>query len=667
MTRFSVWAPNANAVSLAVVPANGVKRQRAEMRQDGNMFVLDLDVPVGEGEGEGEGEGTRYGFSLDGGRVLPDPRSPSQPEGVHELSATVDHEEFTWTDGDWPGVEMHDAVIYEMHIGTFTPGGTFESAIERLDYLRELGISLVEVMPIAEFPGNNGWGYDGVDLFAPHHAYGGPEGFKRFVDACHAHGIGVLLDVVYNHLGPDGNYLPMFGPYFTETHRTLWGQAVNYDAEGSYEVRRFVIDNAMMWLRDYHCDGLRLDAVHAIINTSDPHLLKEIANVAHAMHPRRLVIAEDRDARRKIVDDTGYSLDGVWNDAFHHALHVRLTGETAGYYGGFTQANSLAQALLRADVSPEQLVVCSQNHDQIGNRALGERLSALVNADRLRIAAALTILGSFTPLLFQGEEWAATTPFQYFTDHTDVELSRGVEEGRRREFASFGWAQALPSPQDAATFAASKLDWTKQDAQMLDWYSALIALRRGDHVEIREDDGVFKVSREHVRLTVNLSKRTHTEKLEDGWMPALTSNVEAVDGNLLSIRPDGVVVAVRGVENRGMSQQRKSPDLFDSDTEDPAGDPPTGTYIAPDEPMGSHSHGTTAAEARRGETIADRQRHTEPEDLKDSDADHLGSLVQQGDEDVDEPDADEAMLARVENDEGDLSAEESAMHTTNYP
>jgi maltooligosyltrehalose trehalohydrolase len=402
------------------------------------------------------------------------------------------------------------SVLYELHVGTFSAGGTFDGAIGHLDHLAALGVDAIELMPVAEFPGDRGWGYDGVDLFAPHHAYGGPDGLKRLVDAAHARGIGVVLDVVYNHLGPSGNYLPQFGPYFSARHQTNWGDAVNFDGPGSDEVRRFVIDNALMWLRDYHADGLRLDAVHAFADSSAVNICEQLAAevAALAAHERRplFVIAESDLNDPRFVrgrEAGGYGLDSAWADEWHHALHATLTGDRSGYYEDFGPLALMGKALRQAWVydgtySPHrqrvhgrppaglagsQFVVCTQNHDQVGNRAAGERSSALMSEGRLRVAAALLLTSPFVPMLFQGEEWGASTPFQYFTSHPDPGLGQKVSEGRRHEFASFGWDPAdVPDPQDPATFERSRLNWAEPaagpHAGLLAWYRELIALRR---------------------------------------------------------------------------------------------------------------------------------------------------------------------------------------------
>ncbi|HEY0409035.1 MAG TPA: malto-oligosyltrehalose trehalohydrolase, partial [Candidatus Dormibacteraeota bacterium] len=454
--------------------------------------------------------GTDYRLSIDGGPGLPDPRSPFQPEGVHGPSRSVDHEAHAWDDAGWRGAELSDAVIYELHVGTFTPEGTFDAAAARLGHLVDLGVTAVEIMPVAEFPGERGWGYDGVDLYAPHHAYGGPEGLRRLVDACHAHGLAAVLDVVYNHLGPDGNHLGAYAPYFTDRYRTPWGEAINLDGRQSDAVRAFIVDNALMWLRDYHLDGLRLDAVHAIVDTSAVHILEELATRVAALEAelgRRLwLIAESDLNDPRVVRDPergGYGLTAQWSDDFHHALHAALTGERTGYYVDFGRLEDVARALGRAfvfdgrysrfrerrhgrpigDLGGGRFVVCLQNHDQVGNRAGGERSSALMSTGLLRVGAALVLTAPYVPMLFQGEEWGASTPFLYFTDHVDPTLATAVSQGRRREFAAFGWDEsAVPDPQDESSFVRSRLDWDEAGrephAGLLAWHRDLIALRR---------------------------------------------------------------------------------------------------------------------------------------------------------------------------------------------
>ena len=504
--------------------------------------------------------GTDYRFSLDGGDPLPDPRSPWQPEGPHGDSRAFDHSTFGWTDADWTGFPLPESVIYECHVGTFTPEGTFDAAIDKLPHLVELGVNALELMPVAEFPGRRGWGYDGVGLFAPHHAYGGPEGLMRLVDAAHSHGIAVILDVVYNHLGPDGNYLGAYAPYFTDHYATPWGQAINLDGADSVQVRSFFIENTLMWMRDFHFDGVRLDAIHAIVDTSAIHFLEELQAQVEVLQERLgrtlWVIAESDLNDPRVVqrrDLGGFGLDAQWSDDFHHALHAVLTGEHSGYYEDFWSVAQIAKALRNAfvydgvysryrrrihgkrpaGIPGHRFLGYLQNHDQIGNRALGERSSALMSPDLLKVGAALVLTAPFVPMLFQGEEWGARTPFQYFTDH-NPELGRLVGEGRRREFAAFGWDEsAIPDPQDAATFERSKLDWSEpQDprhADLLAWHRDLIRLRRATpelldgrmdlvRVEHNDRDRWIVVTRGPVTIACNLAKEERSVPLDPGQL-----------------------------------------------------------------------------------------------------------------------------------------------------
>lgn len=453
--------------------------------------------------------GMDYTFIPDGEIHLPDPRSPWQPEGVHGPSRTVDHSKFEWTDSCWQAPPLSSAVIYELHTGTFSPEGTFYGAINRMDHLVNLGITHVELMPVSEFSGNRGWGYDSVDLYAPHHIYGGPHGLKCLVNACHERGLAVILDVVYNHLGPEGNYLGRFGPYFTSHYKTPWGEAVNLDGPDSPEVRRFFIDNALMWLRDYHIDGLRLDAVHAIIDISAIHFFEQLAAEVKELgtHLGRhffLIVENDLNNTQMIRSQEagGYGIDAQWNEDFHHALHAVLTGEKNGYYMDFGSIGDLARVLTgglvydgrysayrrrihgrpATGVSGHRFVGCLQNHDQVGNRALGERSSHLMSPGLIMIGAALVLTSPFIPMIFQGEEWAASTPFLYFTDHQDPALGEAVKNGRRSEFSDFDWKpETIPDPQEEETFLRSRLEWKELTDpfhdRMLDWYRSLIRVR----------------------------------------------------------------------------------------------------------------------------------------------------------------------------------------------
>jgi maltooligosyltrehalose trehalohydrolase len=495
VTAFRVWAPAAGQIELEVEG----RRYGMQVETDGWRFA----------EVSEAGAGGSYRYVVDGD-PLPDPRSASQPQGVHGPSQLVDHSSFAWGDQDWRGIDLRAAIIYELHVGTFTREGTFDAVVAKLDHFLELGVNAIELMPVAEFSGDRGWGYDGVDLFAPHHAYGGPEGLKRLVDACHQRGLAVIMDVVYNHLGPTGNYLGRYGPYFTDRYATPWGQAVNYDGADSKPVRDFVCDNALMWLRDYHCDGLRLDAVHAIFDMSALHILEELGLRVEAMAGELgrsvFVIAESDVNDPRLVrarEAGGYGMDAQWSDDFHHALHAVLTGERSGYYADFGAVADIAYALKHAYVYDgrfsryrrrvhgrpasglpgSRFLGYLQNHDQVGNRARGERSSALMSTGKLKVGAGLVLTSPFIPMLFQGEEWGAATPFCYFTDHREPELARAVSQGRIREFEDFGWRREdIPDPQRRETFEASRLDWAELErephASLLRWHRELIALRK---------------------------------------------------------------------------------------------------------------------------------------------------------------------------------------------
>jgi maltooligosyltrehalose trehalohydrolase len=506
--RFTVWAPTARLVELLLRTGGQERRLPLSPEPDGYHTVTVPDA----------GPGDRYRFLVDDAGPFPDPASRFQPEGPHGPSQIVDPAAFPWTDAGWPGLRREGLVIYELHVGTFTAAGTFDAVVAELPRLRDLGVTAIELMPVAEFPGRWNWGYDGVDLFAPSHVYGGPDGLRRLVDAAHAAGLGVILDVVYNHLGPDGNYLRAFSPhYFTDRYRTPWGDALNYDGPHSRPVRDFVCAAACRWVEEYHIDGLRLDAVHAIFDASPTHILAELAARVRATAGRRAVVviaesdANDVTLLRSPHDRRpGYGLDAVWADDFHHAVHVRLTGERDGYYAAYTGAVAeIARAvnegfIYQGEVSPytgrprgtrvtdepaAAFVFCIQNHDQVGNRAEGERLAVLVNRDAYALASALLLLVPETPLLFMGQEYAATTPFLYFTDH-HPELGRRVTEGRRQEFAAFpafrdpARRARIPDPQDETTFRRSKLDPAERarNAPVERLYRDLLALRREDPV-----------------------------------------------------------------------------------------------------------------------------------------------------------------------------------------
>ncbi|MCM6773288.1 malto-oligosyltrehalose trehalohydrolase [Nocardia sp. CDC159] len=536
MTLFEVWAPRARRVRVDV---------------DGAVHALAADAGGWWRAELPAADGARYGFLLDDDpAVLPDPRSPRQPDGVHGRSAVHALDVGRWSDSGWTGRPLAGSVLYELHIGTFTPEGTFDAAVGRLDHLVELGVTTVEVMPVNAFNGVHNWGYDGVLWYAVHEPYGGPDGLQRFVDACHARGLAVALDVVYNHLGPSGNYLPRFGPYLSEGRNT-WGQSVNLDGPGSDEVRRFVIGNALRWFEQFHIDALRLDAVHALADQRAIHLLEELAVATDSLaarlrRPLTLIAESDLNDPRLITPRAagGYGLSGQWNDDLHHAVHTAVSGERQGYYADFGSMHCLAHTLrsgffhaatyssfrgrihgrpLDTRVIPgSALLAYTCNHDQIGNRALGDRPSAYLSAGQLAVKAALVLLSAYTPMLFMGEEWGARTPFQFFTSHPEPELAAAVAQGRREEFAAHGWpAGEVPDPQDPATFERSRLDWSElsrpEHARLLGCYRALLALRRGHAdladpwlarvgVEFDEAQRWIVVRRNRILLACNLSE-----------------------------------------------------------------------------------------------------------------------------------------------------------------
>jgi maltooligosyltrehalose trehalohydrolase len=495
---FRVWAPLVSQVSLKVLKADAARQ--LEMERDERGFfsiVLDEIEP-----------GANYLYVLDRERDRPDPASRFQPTGVHGPSELVDGNAFEWHDAEWKGPSLTEAIFYELHVGTFTQEGTFEAIIAKLPYLKELGITILEIMPVAQFPGKRNWGYDGVNLFAVQNSYGGPEQLKELVDACHESHMAVCLDVVYNHFGPEGNYLHEFGPYFTNKYQTPWGDAINYDGAECEEVREFFIQNALYWITEYHIDILRLDAVHGIFDSSETHILKLLKvcaeKRARLLGRRVLLIAESDLNDPKLIRkpaDGGFGLDGQWSDDFHHSVHVGLTGENKGYYQDYTSLADIGKAIKSGyvydgqfsqfrkkkhgakagDIPSKRFVICTQNHDQVGNRAFGDRLSALISFEAQKCAAALLLIAPNTPLLFMGQEYGEVAPFQYFIHHSDERLVNATREGRKTEFASFGWTD-VPDPQDEATFERSKLDWQlhdqKRHAAIHRLYMDLIKLRR---------------------------------------------------------------------------------------------------------------------------------------------------------------------------------------------
>ena len=519
---FRVWAPQADAVSVRILSNNRGRDIRLG-KEDRGYF---------SGLAEGVCKGDRYVYVLDNMDHYPDPASRSQPEGVHGPSQVINPEEFLWDDREWEGTSKQDFIIYELHVGVFTKKGTFEAIIPLLDYLIDLGITAIELMPVAQFPGNRNWGYDGVYPFAPQNTYGGPKGLKELINLAHKKGLAVILDVVYNHLGPEGNYLGRYAPYFTDRYKTPWGEAINFDGPYSDEVRRFFIDNALYWVREYHVDALRLDAVHGIFDFSACHFLQELACTIHAqaelLNRRIYVIAESdlNDARLVRSQELGgYGLDAQWNDDFHHALHTLLTREQTGYYEDFGRLQHLAKAFAEGfvysgaysparrrrhgnsskTISATKFVVFAQNHDQVGNRLKGDRLSALISFEGMKLAAAVVLLSPFIPLLFMGEEYGETAPFPYFVSHSDPDLKEAVRRGRRQQFAYLQGLDEPPDPQEDKTRQRANMDPSLRHQGnhrvLYEWYKELTRLRS----EIRAFAGL---SKEHMEVVCLEKKST---------------------------------------------------------------------------------------------------------------------------------------------------------------
>lgn len=585
----------------AVSPGNHTFRVWAPLAQNEvELCVDDTSVPMHPAD-DGwwqvdapGGPGSRYAYRVDGADERPDPRSLSQPDGPHARSEVVDLARHRWTDEGWEGIERSDAVIYELHVGTFTDEGTLDAAIERLDHLVDLGVNLIELMPVAAFPGERGWGYDGVSPYAVHQAYGGPAALQRFVDAAHSKGLGVCLDVVYNHLGPSGNYLPVFGPYFTDRHHTPWGWAVNLDGPQSDEVRRYLIDNATMWFRDFHLDALRLDAVHALIDDRAVHFLEELAAQTDSLsdvlgRPLLLIAESDRNDPATVTDrapggEGGQGLHAQWADDVHHTWHVLLTGETQGYYADFADPEAITKIARTpffhdgtwssfrqrhhgrpvdgASTPGDRFVVSLQTHDQVGNRATGDRLSHLVSPGRLAIGAALMLTSPYTPMLFMGEEWGASTKWAYFTDHEEPDLATAVSEGRRKEFAEHGWSDEVPDPQARSTRDASVLQWQELDEPthraLLEWYRALISLRREvadlhnpspESSRIERSDDLLIVHRGEHRVVANLGGEPARIDNDQHIVAAFETSMDA--GGDVVIEPDGVVLLGPRTDNEG--------------------------------------------------------------------------------------------------------------------
>lgn len=496
--NFVVWAPNAKIVELKLITP---QEKTIPMSRTGRGYW--------KAEAEGVKPGTTYMYVLDRDTTRPDPASHYQPEGVHNASQVIDHTLFPWEDTAWRGVDLAEYVIYELHVGTFTPEGTFEAIIPKLDELKDLGITALELMPVAQFPGNRNWGYDGVYPYAVQNSYGTPDDLKKLVGECHKKGIAVILDVVYNHLGPEGNYLRDFGKYFTNKYTTPWGEAVNFDDEYSDEVKKYFIDNTRYWFEQYHIDSLRLDAVHAIYDMSAKHILQCLAESTaecSRKHKRKFYLIAESDLNdTRIIRSPalgGYGIDAQWSDDFHHSVHALFTGEQFGYYKDFGNIEHLTKAIKNGfvydgqysefrkrshgnsslELPAEQFVICTQNHDQVGNRIMGDRLTTLVTFDKLKLIAGLMLTSPYIPLIFMGEEYGEDNPFQYFVSHTDPDLVEAVRKGRQEEFSEFHAQGKAPDPQDEKTFERSRLDVTKKKLGhhkvLLNFYKKLLTLRR---------------------------------------------------------------------------------------------------------------------------------------------------------------------------------------------
>ncbi|MGF1510812.1 MAG: malto-oligosyltrehalose trehalohydrolase [Myxococcota bacterium] len=569
--KFEVWAPHARGVELCLKTG---ERHIMEPTSPAGWWSIDIRGLSGE---------IRYGFSIDGDVPLPDPRARRMPDGVHALSGIWDASSFEWTDRGFRAAPLSSGLIYELHVGTFSEEGSFDGVITKLDHLVGLGVTHVELMPVNSFPGAFGWGYDGVGLFSVFEPYGGPDGLCRLVDACHRRGLAVLIDVVYNHLGPEGNYLARYGPYFTDRYETPWGAAVNLDDRGSDEVRRFFLDNAKMWVRDFHADGLRIDAIHALADGSAKHLLEEMAEEfeslqAEVARPLVLVAESDLNDPRVIQrrQAGGFGMDAQWTDDFHHAVHALMTGERQGYYADFGTWAEVAKSLESAFVvdgvpsrfrgrrhgrsvgtlTGHRFVVYTQTHDQVGNRATGDRLGHQLSEGRLKMALALLLMSPFVPMLFMGEEWAASSPFQFFCDFGDPSLREAVKEGRKKEFEAFDWnIESLPDPLSPETFGRCRLNWGElQEAghrRVLEWVRELVRLRRSypeltdgarGRSKVRFGPHWLTMRRGRVSLAVN----TGVDELGFSDLPgdvllAHAGERRSDDGDVV-VGPDGVVI-----------------------------------------------------------------------------------------------------------------------------
>ena len=576
--RFRIWAPLANGLAVQLNP-----ERRFPMKRDGE----DFEVLIPEAA-----PGDLYSFVFEDGRMRCDPVSRSQPRGVHGPSQIEDPAAFTWTDQAWTGVPLEDHIFYELHTGTFTPEGTFNGVASKLDYLKSLGITAIELMPVAEFPGDRNWGYDGVDLYAPHSAYGGPDALKHLVNACHQAGLVVVLDVVYNHLGPEGNYLAEFGPFFTDHYRTPWGRAMNYDGPGSDGVRRFMIDNALYWLTEYHIDALRLDAIHGIFDLSALHIVAELRDRFHQqaaqLGRRAWVIAESDLNDVRVLNPRasgGFAIDAQWHDEFHHALYGYLTGKNQSYLSDFDQLSQIQKAITDGfvhdggysafrgrrfgsssrDLSGDRFVAFIQNHDQIANTSHGWRLSRLVSIEHYKLAASLLFCSPYLPLLFMGEEFADAAPFLYFTSHGDPEIAAATTTGRKREFEEFRREYPFHDPQACETFETSRITWNllghSSHSAVLHFYSELIALRkrwpclsngRKDLTRVTYDEHARRLRLDrtdpagsHAVLLCNFSPDRAAFEFDDTyWQFALSTSSEPA--NAQSVPGHSAVLYVRG-------------------------------------------------------------------------------------------------------------------------
>ncbi len=566
--EFLVWAPGRDRIEVHIVAPRD--RRIALTKNEAGYHEAIVDRCP---------EGTRYFFAL-GDQERPDPASRSQPDGVHEASEVISRD-FDWSDAGWKGIALGDYVIYELHVGTFTNEGTFEAVIDRLDHLKDLGITAVELLPVAQFPGVRNWGYDGVYIGAAQNSYGGAKALKRLVDACHARGLAIILDVVYNHLGPEGNYLSQYGPYFTDRYKTPWGNALNFDGPQSDHVRWFFIHNALQWIDEFHFDALRVDAVHAIIDhTAEPFLqdLTAAVRARAAQLGRRIYSIAESDLNDPRVitprEDLGLGFDSQWNDDYHHALHALLTGERSGYYAGFGKASDLARTMKNGylftgqhsvvrgrkyGVKPKttdgaKFVVSAQNHDQVGNRMFGERLSALVAPEKLRLAAAAIVLAPFLPMIFMGEEYGEKSPFQYFTSHSDQDLIEAVRKGRREEFEDFAWQGEAPDPHNDETFRRSKLNWQllgrDEHASLWRLFKELLRIRRETPalrtldlgaLEVEADDqrSVVVAWRQDALVAFNFSEKAQTVDLRfppAEWRSLIDTGAK-IEKNRLTLPP----------------------------------------------------------------------------------------------------------------------------------